>query len=401
MERINAFLICILMIVSLTFCGGEKTNNLSKFPKDADPVVIGNLIINRFLEQPHSQYGSPLRISEPRTQITYPDVCVWLGGLWFANATNDKRLLGKLEDRFTPLFSSEAYLLPKPNHVDNNVFGALPLELFLQTGKEQYKTLGLNYADTQWKLPKGWTLEGQQNRKSDLYGAYVDADIYQPEQKMWAETGLTWQTRFWLDDMFMITAIQAQAYRVTKDTSYINRAAREMVVYLDSIQQPSGLFYHAPTAPFSWGRGNGWMAVGMTELLRSLPKDNPNRPKIMNGYLKMMEKLKACQGENGMWKQLVDVPEMWDETSGTAMFTYSMIVGVKNGWLNPDEYGKVARKGWIALSKNIEPNGDVRAVCEGTNIGSNLEHYKSRKALTGDLHGQAPVLWCAFALINN
>ena len=26
-------------------------------------------------------------------------------------------------------------------------------------------------------------------------------------------------------------------------------------------------------------------------------------------------------------------------------------------------------------------------------------HYRNRKALTGDLHGQAPVIWCAYALL--
>ena len=39
-------------------------------------------------------------------------------------------------------------------------------------------------------------------------------------------------------------------------------------------------------------------------------------------------------------------------------------------------------------------------VCEGTNIGDNRQHYINRLALTGDLHGQAPVLWFANALID-
>jgi rhamnogalacturonyl hydrolase YesR len=84
--------------------------------------------------------------------------------------------------------------------------------------------------------------------------------------------------------MFMITAVQAQAYRATGERKYIDRAAKEMVVYLDSLQQPNGLFYHAPDVPFFWGRGNGWMAAGMSELLWSLPKDNPDRERIMEGY---------------------------------------------------------------------------------------------------------------------
>ena len=387
-----------MMIVSS--CSKKETDYFDNLPEEADPVKIGVKVTNRFLAQGHSQYGSPLRVNEPRTQITYPDVCTWLGGLWFAKETGNQELTGKLIARFEPLFTTESHLQPKPNHVDNNVFGALPLELYLQTGEERYKALGMKYADSQWTLPEGWTLELQDSCRSAMYGDFVDADVCQSQQKEWADKGYSWQTRFWLDDMFMITTIQAQAYRVTKDQKYIDRAAREMVLYLDSIQQPSGLFYHAPTAPFCWGRGNGWMAVGMAELLRILPQNNQDRASIMKGYLKMMSRLKEMQNHEGMWRQVVDDASMWEETSGTAMFTYAMIVGVKNGWLDNDEYGPVARKAWIALASFVNKEGDVEAVCEGTMLGDNSEHYRNRKPLTGDLHGQAPVLWCAYALIS-
>lgn len=62
----------------------------------------------------------------------------------------------------------------------------------------------------------------------------------------------------------MITIVQTHAYKVTKDRKYIDRAAKEMVMYLDELQRPNGLFYHAPDVPFYWGRGNGWMAAGMS-----------------------------------------------------------------------------------------------------------------------------------------
>ncbi len=50
---------------------------------------------------------------------------------------------------------------------------------------------------------------------------------------------------------------------------------KEMVSYLDKLQQPNGLFYHAPDVPFFWGRGDGWVAAGMAEMLRDLPQDHP------------------------------------------------------------------------------------------------------------------------------
>ncbi|WP_303207818.1 glycoside hydrolase family 88/105 protein [Bacteroides oleiciplenus] len=375
LHKLYVFVIVILF----ASCSQSKVQDydLTKFEENADPVRIGNLIINRFLEQPHSQYGSPLRINEPRTQITYPDVCTWLGGFWFSTSTNNKSLFNKLSMRFQPLLTTEAYLQPIPNHVDNNVFGTLPLELYRQTKDEKYLEMGMMYAKTQWELPK---------------------ESVTIQEKAWANKGYSWQTRIWLDDMFMITAIQAQAYRVTKDEKYINRAAKEMVLYLDSIQLDNGLFYHSPKAKFTWGRGNGWMAVGMAELLRILPENNLERKAIMKAYKTMMATLKYYQNENGMWRQLVDDPTMWEESSGSAMFTYAMIVGVKKGWLDKIEYGTVARKGWLGLMKYVDDKGDVTNVCEGTDIGFTNEYYRNRLPLTGDLHGLAPVLWCAYAL---
>jgi rhamnogalacturonyl hydrolase YesR len=327
--------------------------DLKNFPKGQTPQEIGTRIAEKFLKTPHSRYGNT-RPEIPPTQITYPDVCTWLGGMWFAEVTKNDQLFNRFESRFTPLFDKEANLQPKPNHVDNNVFGSVPLELYLKTKQQKYLELGLKYADTQWTLPEN----------------------ARPEEKAWSEQGYSWQTRIWIDDMFMITAVQAQAYRATGNPEYIDRAAKEMVLYLDKIQLENGLFYHSPEAHYSWGRGNGWMAVGMAEILRILPKDNPNRTRI------------------------IDDPEAWKETSGTAMFTYAFITGVKNGWLDKKTYGAAARKGWIALISYINTDDELTEVCEGTNIKNDREHYMQRKRIVGDLHGQAPVLWCATALLR-
>ena len=182
-----------LAALVLASCAPKENGYFDNLPQEASPIEIGNKITNRFLEQGHSQYGSPLRVNEPRTQITYPDVCTWLGGLWFAQETDNKDLTERLKARFEPLFTNEAYLQPKPNHVDNNVFGAVPLELYLQTGEERYKTLGMMYADSQWELPANWKLEEGEERQSSMYGDFKDADICQPEQKEWDDKGYSWR----------------------------------------------------------------------------------------------------------------------------------------------------------------------------------------------------------------
>ena len=368
-------------ILAMAGCVGVQNDARQEvfgaWPKGASPEEVGARIADRFLAQPHSQYG---RMGKTPKQITYPDVCTWYGALAFTKETKDGALKNRLIQRFEPLFGADARLLPSPNHVDNTVFGAIPLELYLQTKEPRYLALGKSFADAQWAPPQG---------KDDT-----------PEARAWMARGLTWQTRLWIDDMFMITMVQAQAFRATGERAYIDRAAKEMVVYLDELQRPNGLFYHAPDVPFFWGRGNGWMAAGTAELLRSLPEDNPDRPRILDGYRKMMASLLKFQAADGMWRQLIDDAESWPETSGTGMFAFAMITGVKHGWLDAETYGPAARKAWLALLGYIDANGDVRDVCEGTNKKADRQYYLDRKRITGDLHGQAPVIWCAAALLR-
>ena len=275
------------------------------------------------------------------------------------------RLIQRFDAEFTPDMMS--FVIEK-QHVDYSVSGAVPLQIYISSKESRYLTSGIIIADHQWQSP--------------------------------SPDGLSRETRYWIDDMFMITILQVQAYRATGDPKYLDRAAREMVAYLDKLQQPNGLFYHAPDAPFFWGRGNGWVAAGMAELLRLASSTHPQRARIMTAYLTMMKTLLAMQGKDGMWRQLLDHPEAWPESSSTGMFTFAMITGVKNGWLDRKTYGRAARKGWLALVANLDENADLRNVCEGTGRKNDLNYYLQRARNTGDLHGQAPILWCASAFLR-
>lgn len=372
----------LMLIINIVFAQVKtKEYDLKHWPKGKGPEEIGTRITEKFLQSPHKRSSGNrpgVDYSVPPPYINYPEVCTWLGGLWFAGATKNDDLFKRLERRFSPLFEGEKNLLPIPNNVDNSVFGSVPLELYLKTKDQKYLEMGLKYADLQWDLSE-------------------DAN---PNQKTWADQGYSWQTRLMIDDMFMITAVQVQAFQTTKNNKYLNRAAREMVLYLDKLQLRNGLFYHSPEAQFCWGRGNGWMAVGMAEILRILPKDSPYRDRIMAGYLKMMDALLKYQTEDGMWRQIIDDPELWKETSGTAMFLYAMITGVKNDWLDKKTYGAAARRGWLELTNYINENDELTEVCAGTGARNDRKYYIDRPHIVGDFHGQAPVLWCATALVR-
>lgn len=364
----NRFFVFIIALFPL--CNLYSQNYLKNFPIQADPTNVGKRLSNRLMETEHLIYG--------KKYIHYAEVCTWYGAVRFAEVTQDKELLENLKNRFEPLFTTEKNLLPTPTHVDHNMLGCLPLILYRLTDDIRYKELGLPYADSQWILP--------QNAKD--------------KQREWHEKGYSWQTRLWIDDMYMITILQSEAYKVTGNKEYIDRAAKEMVLYLDELQHSNGLFYHAPDVPYYWGRGDGWMAVGMTELLVNLPKGNLHYARILKGYRLMMENLKKHINYNGLWNQLIDEPDCWTETSGSAMFTYSMILGIKNGWLDESEYGPIVRRAWMSLCNYIDDNNDLTEVCIGTGKENSKPYYINRPRISGDYHGQAPIIWCAYALIE-
>lgn len=352
-------LIGLLLVAASTSLVAQE-NYFTNWPEGTARQEVGKRVADHFVTSGH-QYGPT---------IHYSEVVSWYGALTFAKQTHDDALRDKLIQKFEPLMpgGAEASRIPTRRHVDDSIFGAVPLEIAIQTKDARFLAVGKSWADRQWENP-------------------------QPD-------GLSVETRYWIDDMYMLTTLQLEAYRATGDRKYLDRDAKEMVSYLDKLQEPNGLFYHAPDVPFFWGRGDGWVAAGMVEMLRDLPADHPDRARILKGYHAMMAALLKYQGKDGMWRELIDHEEAWPETSSSAMFTFAMVTGVKNGWLDAKTYGPAARKAWIAVAGYIDQNNDLTNVCEGTGKENSLPYYLARHRRTGDFHGQAAVLWAATALVR-
>jgi len=344
-----------------------------KWPAGTSPQEVGKRLAENFVIRKFDFETIPRR-----RYVIYPEVCAGYGSLTVAQLIKDQDLKRRLVEKFALFLTPDGARRVSPDaHVDFRVFGVVPFEIYMQTGDRAFLELGQNLADSQWAKP--------------------------------TPDGITSEARYWIDDMYMITAVQVQAYRATHDSKYIDRAALTMAAYLDKLQQPNGLFFHAPDSRFYWGRGNGWVAAGMAELLRSLPAKHPKRARILSGYRKMMASLLKFQAENGLWRQLIDKSDSWPETSSTGMFTFAMVTGVKNGWLDRKTYGPAARRAWLGLVSYIDADGYVRDVCVGTNkanqeVGADesvqLKFYLDRQRAKGDLHGQSPILWSASALMR-
>ena len=349
--------------------GAAKTESdrtvLRNWPTNCEPKAVGEKVTENLLRRKIYVNANGYMV--------YPEVCAGFGALRFADTAGDWDLWQQLIDRYKVIVTPEGKKMISPErHVDFHVFGVLPLEIYLvdynKNHNKSYLQLGLAKADDQWIDP--------------------------------LTNGLARESRWWVDDAFMIGALQIQAYRTTGDPKYADHAADTLAAYLDELQQPNGLFFHADVSHHFWGRGNGWFAVALAEVLSSLPPDHPKYARLMDGYKKMMAALKQYQTPSGMWRQLVDDGQAWPETSCTGMFTYAMIIGVQHGWLDAKEYGDCARRGWIGLCGYINDDGNVREVCIGTNQRDDTNYYLTRPRAVGDLHGQAPVLWCAWALLQ-
>ena len=364
------------------------------WPEGKDPETMSKRLSELLLSTDPTQY-KPKGYESPSgycpngygggKSIHYAVVALWVNALECARISGDKALEKRLVDLFEPYYGPRANVMPKFKHVDFTIVGSVPLEIAALTGDERARKLGLHFADMQWEKP----------RADDPPSPYNPMTI--EERLAWWNQGYTCQTRVWIDDMYMINVLQGLAYRVTGDRKYIDRAAKEMCLYLDRIQikdgKDAGLFYHAPDVPYIWGRGAGWMAAGMPIILEYLPEDSVYRAKIMDGYLKMMKALLARQNANGMWNQLVGDAKSWEETSATAMFGFGFAMGVKNGWLDKAVYGPRARQAYFAVLERTDALGNVRDVCCGTGKRNDYQYYLDRPHVHGDPHGQAALMW--------
>ena len=140
------FLVILMLPVNILSQSVKENSDLKHWPKGSSPQEIGKRVAEHFAVR-------PLPVA-PR-KIPYPEVCTWYGALTFASLTKYNKLIKRLEERFSTLFGVDSVLIPVPNHVDNTVFGSVPLELYMLTKNQKYLNLGKSMADRQWAAPEG------------------------------------------------------------------------------------------------------------------------------------------------------------------------------------------------------------------------------------------------------
>ena len=211
----------------------------------------------------------------------------------------------------------------------------------------------------------------------------------------------------WLDDLYMSVPCLSQMGKLTGERRYFDDAAKQILHFADRMfVKEKKLFMHAwakdmdPHPAFHWARANGWAIMAMAELLDVLPENHPSRPKLLALFKDHATGLAAHQGHAGLWHQLLDRRESYEETSASAMFVFAITRGINRGWLDGKAFGPAMAIGWNAVAGKVNAKGQVENVCVGTGVAWEPMFYMYRPTHLLAAHGYGPVLLAGAEMIE-
>ncbi|WP_246553378.1 glycoside hydrolase family 88/105 protein [Paenibacillus tritici] len=194
------------------------------------------------------------------------------------------------------------------------------------------------------------------------------------------------ENELWIDTLFMAILFTAKMGVKHDNPQWREASLHQLLLHIKYLyDKKTGLFFHGwhceQRHNFSeafWCRGNSWFTLGLPEYLELM------RPYLAEGifmYLQQImqaqaEALLACQSGDGLWHTLLDDPDSYTETSGSAAIAAGILNGVRTGML-PEAYAEPALRAIQAVLDQIDGEGTVLGVSSGTPIGAAKEDYKA------------------------
>ena len=160
-------------------------------------------------------------------------------------------------------------------------------------------------------------------------------------------------------------------------------------------------------SPNFWLRAMGWFMVAMVDVLERMDEQLYNEYRgIMAQLRQTIEDVHKFQDEEtGMFWQVMDHPGVegnYLETSGTALFAYAVLKGVRLGYL-PKRMAAWAEKAFYGtcdryLSKNPDGSLQLDGICLVAGLGGkdhrdgSLAYYFSEPVVCNDAKGVGPLV---------
>ena len=227
--------------------------------------------------------------------------------------------------------------------------------------------------------------------------------------------------QLWLDGVYMMGPFLVR-YGVTfNDPKAIDETTHEILLVARYLRDPrTGLYYHGwdekrqqvwadsitgLSANF-WGRGMGWYAMALVDVLDFLPLAHPDRPALLRVLSDLAAAISRVQDPvTGLWYQVLDRPSHpgnYLEASASSMFVYTLAKGVRKGYLAP-AYLEVARRGYRGLIQHlvtVDPDGTVHLnqICQVAGLGGpqqrdgSVAYYLSEPIVRDDPKGVGPFI---------
>lgn len=279
---------------------------------------------------------------------------------------------------------------------DNAAYHTGNMEAYFLTGNEEWKDYSERWAEHNgWMGAKGtdrsrWKYDYGETDDHVLFGDWqicfqTYADLYRilpddrrirrarevMEYEMSTPRNDYW---WWADGLYMVMPVMTKMHRITGDKKYLDKLY-EYVLVSDSIMYDpdEALYYRDAKYVYPahksangkkdfWARGDGWVLAGLAKVLKDVPADWEHRPFFTDKYVRMADAVVKLQQPGGYWSRSMmdEAHAPGPETSGTAFFTYGLLWGINNGYLNDARYLEAAKKGWKYLSeKALQPDGSV------------------------------------------
>ena len=279
---------------------------------------------------------------------------------------------------------------------DNAAYHTGNMEAYFLTGNEEWKNYSERWAEhNEWKGAKGtdrsrWKYDYGETDDHVLFGDWqicfqTYADLYRilpddrrirrarevMEYEMSTPRNDYW---WWADGLYMVMPVMTKMHRITGDKKYLDKLY-EYVLVSDSIMYDpdEALYYRDAKYVYPahksangkkdfWARGDGWVLAGLAKVLKDVPANWEHRPFFTDKYVRMADAVVKLQQPGGYWaRSMMDEAHApGPETSGTAFFTYGLLWGINNGYLDDARYLDAAKKGWKYLSeKALQPDGSV------------------------------------------
>ena len=212
----------------------------------------------------------------------------------------------------------------------------------------------------------------------------------------------------WADDIYMSCPFLVRAGRILGRPEYFDEVIRQLRGFKRKLWIPeeklfSHIYFPDTKLPnrIPWGRGNGWMSLTLTEVLRFLPDSYTEKAEIKAMFQEFCQGLlQSLDREKYIFHQVLNRPESYAETSCSAMFIIAFVRGYQYGLLN-ESYVETAKKVWQTLTETaIDADGNVYHVCMGSGCSMENEYYFNIPTKVNDDHGTGIVLLAGSELLS-